>query len=141
MNFKEARDKAMTEKFAETYGKPPERQPKNAPIAGVPVSMGASVPEPTCSLCWGREPHVHFSPLMAREGVPSKPFYVVDPSPTFLYATTVPAPKCEGCRVEMSRYDSTNWECREATCSEHREPVPAHLSGIYPSKIISEPGR
>lgn len=116
MNFKEARDKAMTAKFAETYG----------------PSMGASIPEPTCSLCWGREPHQH------TEGAHT---FMVDPAPTFLSVSMVSAPKCEGCRVEMSRHDSTNWECREATCPEHGKPVSAHLSGIYPSEIISEPGR
>jgi len=132
MKSKEERNKAMTEMFAKTYGGPAVRQPKNAPVAGRAMSMGATIPGSTCSLCAGHEPHTHISPLMAREGVPVEPFRVANISPTFLYATMVPAPQCEGCHVEMSQHDSTHWECREAACSERGKPVPAHLSGVYP---------
>jgi hypothetical protein len=132
MKFKDARDKAMTEMFAKTYGKPAVRNPKNAPISGAAVSMGAKAPPLECEACAGGDTtHIHFSPLMSRV---ERTFPV-----EFLYATTVSAPKCEVCGAEMHGQDMTNWECRAEGCAERGKPVSAHLSGVYP--IVSVPGR
>lgn len=118
MKFKEARDKAMTDMYAKTYG--PEQ------------SMGALVPPIDCKACGNSDTtHIHFSPLMSR-GERTFPF-------EFLYVTTVSAPKCEACGVEMHGQDMTNWECRAEGCAERGKPVSAHLSGVYP--IVSVPGR
>ena len=131
--FKDARHKAMTEGFARVYGTGgAKRNPKNAPISGPALSMGCLIPAPECSLCsTGDTHHLHFAPLMAREGVPFEPFTLQSFS-----VSMVAAPKCEVCHVEMSGHDHTSWECRTEGCAALHKPVSAHLSGIYPARLL-----
>lgn len=124
-DFKGKRARSMSEAFRRMYG-PSERQTPNASATGVPMSMGAKVAAPVCSLCAeGDGTHVHMSPMLARDAVP-----------TFLYVTTVPAPPCDSCRAEMSRHDDTHWTCTTEACPQRGQPVSAHLSGVYPAKLL-----
>lgn len=96
-------------------------------------TMGCMVEQSGCSVCGEflcehlkhapREQHPYYSP-----------FYEVLESPTFLYATTVPAPKCETCGVSLVVHDGK--DCAEASSPVTGVVVSDHWFQVFPMRGV-----
>lgn len=97
-------------------------------------TMGCMVEQPGCSVCGEvRCEHLKHAP---REQHLSSGFYEVSESPTFLYATTVPAPKCESCGVSLAVHEGKDWVCVEESCAAVGVVVPAHWFQVFPVRGV-----
>ena len=88
----------------------------------VGVSMGCSIEEEV-------DTEIPFEPLMTRKG--GEPYIAYDGKPTFLYATTVPAPLCGECKESMVYLKrGTDWACRDASCEAFEVSVSTGIGGV-----------
>ena len=98
------------------------------PLGDGATTMGCKVDAVPCSICSQGEPHEHYDPEH-----PNRVQYL-NPAPTFLYATTVPAPRCESCGVSLVVYEDKDWVCADTSCAVVGGVVFVHWLQVFPMK-------